>query len=197
MVSINRKDLIRSWFSHQYRLNFFGIPKTGSTTVRDLMQIRPQDWRELPSDELPDYLTFTVLRDPVARAVSSYWETMRRGTFKGDFDQFLTRLEYFGTFDNHCLPQTWYLEQAKELGTVPDVYLICNRNLVARLGALCGTEFKPIYSNKSTGTIEPTKMHVRQIKALYKKDFSLYEKIRAATEVQKTGVGVSSGRADL
>lgn len=196
-VAINRTGLVRVWFSTPYRLNFLGLPKTGSSTVRELLKIRVQDWKEIPSKELPDYPVITVVRDPVERAVSSYMETLRRGTFKGDFDQFLTRLDYFGTFDEHTLPMTWYLNTAKLCGVVPDIYLICDETLTDQLSELCNTEFEDIRINASSEAVHLTKAHRKFIKDLYKTDFKLYEKIRTAKGISKKSAKAQQRRQEL
>lgn len=178
------KPLVRLWYSHAYRINFLGIPKTGSTTIRRLLDIEDNScWHYIDEGITFPYQIFTVVRDPYERFLSSYHETLRRRTHDGTIDELLKELENGIFKDEHTLPQADYLEEAQKYGVFSDYYLICDNSLTRQLNTLLTTDFRDIRLNETIGKGKLENGQRRIIEEIYWKDFMIYESIKASASV--------------
>lgn len=157
---------VRYWFSHAYKLNFLGIPKTGSTSIRKALQIHPEnDWHKPPLRY--DYPTFTVLRDPLSRVISGYKEAKRRGTLHtmADFTYCLDKIKSEGFFDEHLEPMHSYF--------IPcDNVLIYEKGLDKEVNKIAAVNLT--IENSSGYDIEVTKKEAETVENIYYLDYKLY-----------------------
>lgn len=126
-----------TWVNQEMEVAFLGIPKCGSITLRKQLRLEPGivDIEDVPED----FFLFTVIRNPIRRLVSAYIEIVQDcehhpgGRFKHDlelspdkikffedlmksdkgdcerFTVYLDRLDKWGFFEPHCVPQVIYL----------------------------------------------------------------------------------------
>ena len=132
------------WVNHHNKLIFFVIPKNASTAIREspLMKDSYRTTFSLLQDEvdLDKYTTFTVLREPIERFVSAYYEVLRGHRHGNIYDTiadkdfvyirrepdrflyFLREVYRNGFFDTHLKPQFHFLsDNNKEI--IMDHYL--------------------------------------------------------------------------
>lgn len=163
--------MVRYWNSDKYKVSFLGIPKCGSTSVRKLIEAHPEkDW-----SLIPDYKTFTVLRNPATRLISGYHELQRNGYFQSrniqSFKQFLDHIEEYGYFNEHIYPMVNYYREVEEV-------FIMEQEFIYKICQFIGREWEYIHENKSEQTIHD--YDVSRINEMYKEDFKLYD---SATKV--------------
>jgi len=148
-------------------VSFLGIPKAASSSVRAAIGADPnKDWTEQPAHPT----TFTVLRCPVERTISAYFECVRRGTMHGTFDVFIDVLDRRGpVFDPHVFPQADYFEPVEQVFSVENIHL-----LWSWLGVPAG---RPLNVTPDCRRPVITKRHLNVIFSTYEQDFLLYERL--------------------
>ena len=119
------------WVSDENKVVFFVIPKNASTAIRHspLLKDSYRTTYEKVKNKIDDngYRTFTVLREPVGRFISAYYEVLRGNREdniyntiinknyalkKGELSRFIYFLEDIqknGFFDSHIKPQVHFL----------------------------------------------------------------------------------------
>ena len=78
------------YISLKHKILFVAIPKTATRSIYKCMKDhfegkRMHDHDKVIPDKYKDYYTFTVVRNPYDRAVSSWWSTCKRGNDKRGF----------------------------------------------------------------------------------------------------------------
>ena len=195
------------WVSHKNKAIFFVIPKNASTAIREspLMQ---DSYRTTFSNlqktiSFEEYTTFTVLREPIERVVSAYYEVIRgnrpgniyntvigksfisMNTEPEGFIAFLEDIGENGFFDAHLKPQAYFLTDEKGQPVHIDHYLFFD-NIVEDYTKLCshfGAEYKlPDINGFAKGTkkqlleyIKKDKNILKLLDNLYKDDIMLYD----------------------
>ena len=128
LLSVNLPG--RSFYNKSNNLEYYHIPKNAMTSIRFHFGI---DWTEY-TEPLPlDRRVFCVLRNPVDRFISSFLYLSRPGyggqtqpvrpmdktsldaIFKAPnmldgFSKYLSEIEINGFFDNHHIPQSYYMD---------------------------------------------------------------------------------------
>lgn len=182
-MKVKQLPLRRVWISHKYKLAYNGIPKTGSTSVRAMLDMAPEsDYRTVEDykrdhELYSDYLLFTVLRNPILRAVSSYEECKRRGTLRHrrhTFEEFLHSIKDHGFFDEHARPQLYYYSafDAEEY----DLVFRLEDDLHGQLEKLTGTTLQKCRLNSSNLDEYRISQEAGElISDIYKNDFLIYE----------------------
>jgi len=158
--------MTRYWFSRKYEINFLGIPKTGVTSICAMLDIDiDKDWGKSP---VKNYNTFTVLREPIDRAVSAYYETLRRGTLSrgATIDDYITKINHCGFFDNHCEPMVNYFKDCEyvlifEKGLTNQLNKLIPVNLVRHAENVTPQDKKIILNNEQRIRLE--KIYARDI----------------------------------
>lgn len=161
---MGRDYIIRYWNSARHKCSFLGIPKCGSSSVRSALNIDPQeDWTLTPVYNF----TFTMVRNPVPRAVSMYYEMLRQRPHckrLTNFDTFLRSLQIEGFWNEHLWPMSDYyrpvktffrLEHKEDFETVFDV------------------TFPKVNATHQTKLI-PTDTQVAVIKEIYQEDYNFF-----------------------
>ena len=109
------------WVNHDTRLIFLGVPKNASTSIRKSLKFNEGLENQKKSlnpkiKELSDYKAFSIIRNPIKRFVSAYYETLKRKergaqmqpyfrmAGSGKFIQFITDVEN-SFFDGHVVTQ--------------------------------------------------------------------------------------------
>lgn len=127
------------WVNHTNKVIFFVIPKNASTAIRNSRLMRGSyrttysSLRKLNNFE--EYETFVVLRNPLERVISAYYEVLRGNNpdniyntagdkkfvlLNNDLDRFeclLDEIVEHGFFDGHLKPQNYFVtdESGKEI----------------------------------------------------------------------------------
>lgn len=177
--------IVRYWNSHQYKVSFLGIPKTGSSTVRATLGINPErDWSLKPRYKK----TFTVIREPVERLASAFQEVLRRGTFRQGYERkfsaFIFSLRDHGFYDEHAAPMSLYFQPVERvflLENLTDVWqwLSIEKEVKANIS--------PPYN------VELNDEARAEIYDLYGRDFMLYNNYKTLKGV---GFSYKIGEAD-
>lgn len=123
------------------KLIFINISKNASSTIR--MNMKRVDYNSIANPK--EYKTFTVLRDPLYRSISSFFEVLRCRT-DGLDPEFLRNAEYLklyksnkltesfvefvnelkkNFFDEHAFPQYWFFKD-KNLDLSKDIDYFLN-----------------------------------------------------------------------
>lgn len=165
--------MITVWYSHKYKCQFVGIPKTGSSTVRASLEITDKcNYKIDISEKLRyNYPCFTVIRHPYPRLVSAYHELQRMKIPRAlvPFEQFIKQIDMFGYFNEHIFPQEWYMHpQIDKIYTLENGLLdfMLDHNL---------PELK-LANLTHSNNVTLTSTHKNKIKLLYGQDLRLYEK---------------------
>tara|TARA_R110002072_G_scaffold301667_1_gene481924 strand:- start:1703 stop:2371 length:669 start_codon:yes stop_codon:yes gene_type:complete len=119
------------WVNHENKIIFFVIPKNASTSIRKSI-LMSDSYRTTYSllqkkVNVGEYTTFTVLREPIERLVSGYYEVIRGNKEDNPYNTvankkfinidneperficFLEEIEESGYFDSHIKPQIYFL----------------------------------------------------------------------------------------
>tara|TARA_Y100001970_G_C14063524_1_gene765463 strand:+ start:59 stop:724 length:666 start_codon:yes stop_codon:yes gene_type:complete len=119
------------WVSHTNKVIFFVIPKNASTAIRK-SPLMKGSYRTSYSDlckldNFHEYETFVVLRDPLERIVSAYYEVLRGhrpeniyntvadkkfillNNEPDRFECLLDEIAEYGFFDGHLKPQAYFV----------------------------------------------------------------------------------------
>ena len=189
---------------------FLGIPKNASTSIREspIMEDCNRTTYSLLKEEInfDEYLTFTVLREPVERLVSGYYEVQRgnksdnvynTATGKKFIDViyepdrflcFLEEIEEHGYFDSHIKPQASFLSDQQGNKIPVEHYLFFN-NIGEDFAKLCLSRGFVYELPNRNGFAKPSKWRLQHcianderiinlIKGLYGCDIDLYNEKR-------------------
>lgn len=177
--------MIRYWVSDEHRVNFLGVPKCGTSTVRKLLSMDPKrDWQEAPE---PGYPVFAVLRHPLPRVRSGWQEARRRGQTRAEtFGAFLDEVEQRGFFDEHIEPMARYVLD-------PDAQeLVCLDRLPGWMDRRFGISAEQVFSTRENASaavgagldhfggkqwVDALTM-LQRVQSLYADDFELYAKAK-------------------
>lgn len=137
-----------TWINQEIEVAFLGIPKCGSITLRKQLHLETGivNIEDVPED----FFLFTIIRNPIKRFISAYIEVVQDcehhpgGRFKHDlelsqdkidfldrlmksdrgdcerFTVYLDKIDQWGFFEPHCVPQIVYLTDADGVA-FPDV----------------------------------------------------------------------------
>lgn len=162
----------RYWISDKHRLNFLGIPKCASTSIRRMLDIDTElDWQKEPKK---GFKTFTVIRDPIDRFRSGYIEARKRQTLPYGVNNVTEAIEYlYGRmdfFDEHLALQSDYLHGAN------GVKVFMMNNFKKELEKLTGTKIEDYRLNSTIWKPELTDKNIEMLKDIYEEDFQLFQK---------------------
>jgi len=175
-------------YSKKYNLVFYNITKCAMTSISKSKQldIKQVDINTIPSDAK----TFCVLRNPFERAISSYTHIKKHDLPNLTVQQYVQMLVTQGFFDNHCLPQYYFLNYQKLLNPrwrnrkLSNVnYFINFNNIDEELSHIIGENIvlqrlNVNNSNKNKKLYNEFKKYESIITNLYQKDYELFnEKI--------------------
>jgi hypothetical protein len=196
-----------TWVNQQNEVEFLGIPKCGSITLRVQLHLEPGivNFEDVPED----FFVFTIIRNPTKRVVSAYIEAVQDcdhhpgGRFKHDlelspdkinwldhlmqnyddctrFVMYLDKLEEWGFFEPHCVPQIIYLTDTNGLA-FPNVQVFELTDL-SLLEYHMDVKFLQYNAAENPGLkeklyrfIQDTPKIKAQVERLYKYDFELWQ----------------------
>ena len=190
------------WISRKYKVIYLNIPKNASTSIKVILRrFNFEESVDLYTNEDGEgYKVFTVLRNPFRRFVSAYHTALKRGIKVNRKDillhvppglpqisAYFYALRDDAPFDEHGIPQTYFISDTKgELFSV-DKYMICERlqlDLVWLEKALrksLYTEYVPTNQgedvSKTWDAVLTDKKLIREINNYYKADWELYNEM--------------------
>lgn len=112
-----------SFFNKENDILYVNIPKCASTSIRKTISVKWINW--IKDSEYKEKYSFTVIREPIKRIVSGFFESKKRGHtdcrqnqnykyfhIKNNIDSFIQFLEDIQTifFDAHITPQVYFIE---------------------------------------------------------------------------------------
>lgn len=145
---------------------YLRIPKTGSTTIVDLIG---GTGRQLTTLTGEDINIFTVVREPLARAISMYQECKRSNHRKTrTLTEWLDKVEEEGFYNNHASEQMKYIETIKQV--FENVTLIAMDDILKNVSQRL---------NASTEEIEVMPWEEDTIRILWARDFKMWDYVTA------------------
>ena len=201
----------RSFYDKSNNLEYYHIPKNAMTSIRFHFRI---DWVEYTKPLPLDRRVFCVLRNPVDRLISSYLYLKRPGyggqtqpvrpmdktsldaIFKvsnmlDGFSKYVSEIELNGFFDNHHIPQSYYMNSDIMPGKRPIsvrkpefvTHYIDFNDMDTGLSTVFGRDIKLPIQGATNGSwaLEIknglTKQKVDTINKIYSDDATLYKNI--------------------
>lgn len=189
---------------HSDKIIFYGITKNASTSFRismdgDVYHDNYSFWEKEGAENIKDYKKFTVLRNPINRVVSAFFEVIKRPINAKDkefftrfsdtkrFEGFIDEVEK-EFFDVHTRPQTWFLTNRNTNKFIDMDYYLSFESLsedFAKMNSELDLGFELIHLNQKDKKKEleilnylKTNEHLlEKVKRIYKDDFNLIEKI--------------------
>ena len=181
---------------------FLHIPKTGGQTIRRLLRRNVDSWHDIFHQRLfkkPEAYTFTTIRNPLDRLVSTFFYLRAEGTSRGDrkdrvsynitgeFEDFVNRLasdpEYYFR-QQHLKPMMRYINDVEYI----DRFMLFDnleKEVISLYKMITGKDLETIpHRNKGkhkhfeTYYTEKTKAIVESI---YSEDVKLYQFIRSGS----------------
>jgi hypothetical protein len=184
---------------------FIHIPKTGGTTIEKLLYTAPvhhRPWHELyylSPEKYERWFKFCVVRDPVDRFLSSYdylkhggrnqidAEIARRFLNKLDINNFVKSFEL--VYFKNELMQYFHFQPQSEYILSADGYCMVNKlisfdNFNKEVAAILNINSNQVRHENKTKGKRTTPMclsedSIKIIKALYKRDFELYNNFKS------------------
>lgn len=97
------------WYSsHDLKLSYLRMYKSGSSTIVDLLGDYKQDYN-------PIYPKFTIIRDPYTRAKSIWREICSLQQKNLSFKEYTNLVDDIGFWDKHQLSQAFWLKDSKDI----------------------------------------------------------------------------------
>jgi hypothetical protein len=190
------------WISRKYKVIFLNIPKSASTSIKGILRRNGfEESVKLYTNEAGEgYKVFAVLRHPFRRFVSAYHTALKRGirTNRKDIllhvpaglpkvSAYFYALRDDPPFDEHGIPQTYFISDTKGKLFSVDKYMICERLqldlvwLEKVLKKSLYTEYVPTNKgetlSKTWDAVLTDKKLVREINNYYKADWELYNEV--------------------
>jgi len=197
-----------SWFSDECNIIYLGIPKTASTSMRQLFKI---DRNFMNLKNIPEgkegYRTFTIIRNPLNRFVSGVVEAFKRsetprkimaiekiGDEKKMLEAFVTILEE-EFIETHTAPQiAFFYNENGEKFSFNDVLIFENlkedfENMCKNFGIskelMHRHRGEAVKQNRLRQIINDDPILLNRVNELYKDDWVLYNEISKQKEDER------------